>query len=91
MFGNTLNLQYDKRVTPSSSDSEQARSLKAEEKWQQAKKDDEMMYRKMGVKVGKGNTGRGARNLNSGSGVAANLEKYRMGNVLPPRGVGPPS
>jgi hypothetical protein len=46
-----------------------------------------MMYKKMGVKVGKGNTGRGARNLNSGSGIAANLEKYRMGNVLPPRGV----
>jgi hypothetical protein len=88
IFGNTSSIRTGKASLELLDETDQNSTLRAQEKQQQEQRDHEAMLKRKGVKMG--NTGRVSRDLNGGGGVASNLQKYRMGNVPPPRGVSQP-
>jgi hypothetical protein len=88
IFGNTSAVRTGKASLELLDETNETSRLRAQEKQQQEQRDHEAMLKRKGVKMG--NTGRVSRDLNGGGGVASNLQKYRMGNVPPPRGVSQP-
>jgi hypothetical protein len=59
--------------------------LSGEEKKEKVQRDDAEIYRKLGIKM----PAKGSREMDTGMGVMDRLERYRLGNIPPPRGVPP--
>jgi hypothetical protein len=57
--------------------------LSGEEKKEKVQRDNAEIYRKLGIRM----PAKGSREVESGVGVMERLERYRLGNIPPPRGV----
>jgi len=84
LLGNTHSMRTGRGSTQTLAEVGSQFRVREEEEKEKGKKDNMEMYRKLGIKMP---ASRG-RDLNGGVGVMANLNKYRLGSIPPPRGVG---
>jgi hypothetical protein len=86
LLGNTHSLRTGRGSTQTLAEVGSQFKVREEEGKEKEKKDNMEIYRKLGIKMPASYSN--SRDLNAGGGVMANLERYRLGNIPPPRGVG---
>lgn len=84
LLGNTHSMRTGRGSTQTLAEVGSQFRMREEEENEKVKKDNMEIYRKLGIKMP---ASRG-RDLNGGVGVMANLDRYRLGSIPPPRGVG---
>jgi hypothetical protein len=83
MLGSTQSIRTGKGSTKILAEVGTQFRLSGEEKQEKIQRDNAEIYRKLGIKM----PVKGSREINGDVGVMEKLERYRLGNVPPPRGV----
>jgi len=83
MLGSTQSVRSGKGSTKILAEVGTQFRLSGEEKKEKVQRDNAEIYRKLGIKM----PSKGSREMEGTVGVMEKLERYRLGNIPPPRGV----